>query len=338
MLNMPKKLVQKDIMEIPIEFVNDFLTNPLNSLRDFACIPTDAISPFFADIRALDACLNYENPFNQESREFSDDFVCRDTYNRYLHIDLATKKDGIGFSMCHVPNFVSVKRHIMNKITNIDEEIEIRQPYVKFDFTGRIVVRDDEKGGIPLNRVVDLVLELAFSRGFNINLITFDRVESTLIIQTLRDKGLNVGYMSIDRTAYKVVIDYDKEFNIDRVSTDKQYNAAFETLRYAVAEKRISIPWYKGWENETRGLEYVSDKDKVVKSPHSSDDGIQSVAGSAFNAVNNEFEGESLEQLEAREKSTQDHKYDNKDYNVQYSYDNEQDINEKFENYSVGII
>jgi hypothetical protein len=335
MLNLKVKPAVPDILDIPIELINAFLVNPLGSLRDYACIPTDAITPFFTDLDKLDAAVdrNYSNPFNSSTRQFDESFRCEDEFFRYIHVDLAVKKDGIGFSMCHVPHWVSVKRVIEDKERMVFEEIEIIQPFIKFDFVGRILA--ENRSELLISTALDLILELTYQRNFFINLITFDRFESMQTVQTLREKGFNVAHMSIDRTAFKMVVDYEKDGNVDKQSTDKQYNAAMECLRYAIQESRLAVPYHSDWEQETRGLEYLADKDKVVKSPHSSDDLVQSIAGGAFNAVNNEIPDipGDLKELPPEE---QDHKYEGKDWAMQYAYSPDGSAAGKFSNYSVG--
>jgi len=323
------------ILYIPIELINEFITNPLGSLRDFACIPTNAISPFFTDTDKLDLAINdHYNPFDSITRSFDDKFRCEDEFFRYMHIDLAYAKDGIGISMCHIPYFVTLKRTIEDKEKKIFEEIEMALPYIKFDFNGRILA--EGKSEILISTVQDLILELAYQRNFYIHLITFDRFESMQTLQTLREKGFNVAHLSIDRTAFKIIVDYERDDNIRKDSTEKQYNAALEATRYAISEERIWVCEHEDWYQETRGLEYLADKNKVVKSPHSSDDEIQSIAGSLFNAVNNELaESKEVQELP---KDIQDNKYEDRDYKRQYDYSQEIPAEIRHSNYNVGIL
>lgn len=322
----------EDILWIPVELANDFIVNPLNSLRDFACEPTNAIVPFFTDVDALDACLVPGNPFDSITRTFDEDLYCNDEFFRYMHVDLAYKKDGIGISMCHIPEWRRVKRVIENKTENLYEEIEVLQPFFKFDFVGRIV--SDNRQEMLISTAQDLILELSYSRNYYIHLITFDRFESVQTIQNLREKGFNVSHLSVDRTAFKLIVDYDKNDNIAKVSTEKQYNAAMEGIRYAVMETRMEIPEHEAWEGETRGLEYDAVHDRVVKSPHSSDDLIQSIAGSAFNAANNEEAGITESVLP---KDAEDTKYEDF-YNKAYDYSIELDPSVRHPYHQVGIV
>lgn len=324
----------KDTIQIPIELVNEFLTNPLNSLRDYASIPTDAISPFFPDIRRLDKCLTPYNPFDSTLRCFDEDFACKDEFFRYIHIDLGWKKDGLGISMCHIPYWVESEKVQEDKEKGIYEVVKVIQPFIKFDFVGRII--SAEKSEILISSAQEIIFELAYKRGFYIHLITFDRFESVQTVQTLREKGFVAAHLSVDRTAYKIKIDYDKQDLVDRVSTDKQYNAAYECLRYAIQEERIEIPEHPDWEQETRGLEYLADKDKVIKSPHSSDDLVQSIAGAAFNASNNEIAEQKMPK--ELDDNLKDKTYQDPLYNQLYSYNNEVAPEYKHSNYSIGII
>jgi hypothetical protein len=148
----------------------------------------------------------------------------------------------------------------------------------------------------------------------------------------LRENGFNVGHLSVDRTAYKLIVDFDRDFNIRKDSTEKQYCAAFEGVRYAISEDRIWIPFHEAWDKETKGLEYLADRDQVVKSPHTDDDLIQSIVGSAFNACNNEGSEDKVED----DATVQDHTYEKKDMQTSVDYDKLND--DRYSNYGVGMI
>jgi hypothetical protein len=260
-------LIQQEtgILDVPIELVNEFISNPLNSLRDYACIPTRAISPFFTDYEKLDMCIikAEDNPFDSSLRSFIESYQCEDDFFRYLHIDLGWTKDGLGIAMCHIPKWKEIERVIEDKENQKYEIVKILQPYIKFDFVGRI--KSENRQEILISIAQDLILELANKRNFYINLVTFDRCESVQMIQTLREMGFNASHLSVDRTAYKIMVNYDKDNAIERVSTDKQYNAAFECFRYAVQEERVELPFHEDFYQETRGLEYIPKEDKVIK-------------------------------------------------------------------------
>jgi hypothetical protein len=336
-VNTPIETIEaSDIIEIPIELVNQFIVNPLNALRDFASIPTDAITPFYTDLEKLRlACQeDFENPFDSFEKEFDPDFVCKDDFFRYMHFDFAKNKDGMGLSMCHIPKWIRLKTFVENKEAQYLEEIEILKPYFKFDFIGRIVAQNKQE--IILSFAQKAIFELVQERNFYINLITFDRFESTQTIQTLREQGFNVHHLSVDRTAHKIIVDYDKELNIRKDSTDKQYNAAHETVRYAISEERIWIPWHEDFLKEAKGLEYISSRDLVMKSPHTSDDLLQSIAGSAFDAANNELP----EAEEEKDTTVEDKMYERKDMQQTVDYDqllNESNL-DRYSNYTIGIL
>lgn len=330
-LNVISSPKESDIIEIPIELVNQFVVNPLNALRDYASIPTDAITPFFTDLVKLEeSCKKeYHNPFDSIERSFDSSLYCDDDFFRYMHVDLAKIKDGLGISMCHIPYWIKTSVMVENKEAQRYEEMEISLPYIKFDFIGRVVSQDKQE--ILISTAQDLIFELSQNRNFYIHLITFDRFESTQTIQTLRENGYNVSHLSVDRTAYKVIVDFEKDFNIRKDTTEKQYNAAFEILRYAISDSRIYVPYHEDWEKEGKGLEYLADKDVVIKSPHSTDDLMQSCAGSAFNACNNEVPDDKVE-----EETDPDTTYDRKD--MQSTIDYNQLNEDRYSNYSIGMI
>lgn len=324
---------EPEILMVPIELANAFIMNPLNALRDHACIATSAITPFFTDFDKLDSCVEKAgpNPFDSRTREFNSDFLCDTNFFRYMHVDLGWKKDGLGIAMCHIPYWKNVREIVEDDKTKVYENIDVLKPYIVFDFVGRIVSENQQE--ILISTALDLIFELSNNRGFYIHLITFDRCESVQSIQSLREAGFNASHLSVDRTATKVIVDYKKNQNLERRSTEKQYNSAFECFRYAVQEERVQVPFHDDFRQETRGLEYISQSDKVIKSPHSSDDLISAISGAAYNASNNEmpdiFEKELPKELQDRT-----YERDYPDYGKLQT--EESDI--IFPNHSIGII
>jgi hypothetical protein len=279
------------LIQIPLELKPNYLRDPENFLRDIACIPTESTRPF---IRSKEKILKlekdaFQNPFNEDKRVFHPSFEAGTgiSHNRYMHIDLGLKKDAVGISMCHAPNFED--RVIQDIEFQGVKTRNVRLPYIKFDFLGRVKASRGEE--ILLSEIREIIYDL-HRRGFYIALLTFDGFQSVDSIQILRNQGYKVGRLSIDRTATKLILDKHarSEDGIRRVSTEGQIMGAMQSLKDALYDNRMSIPYHEYWSKEAIGAEIDYKKNKVDHNPRGTIDLLQSMAGSVYNLVNNEIE------------------------------------------------
>jgi len=277
------------IIKVPMELKENFLRDPENFIRDIAAIPLEALRPFFKRRDLIDQVVNkkYINPFDEEHLEFDRDFQRQDgdTYRRFMHIDLGIRHDAVGISMCHCPEFVA-RKSVQRQPDNTYQDITIYEPIIKFDFLGRIKVKKGEE--ILLSEIRDLIFELS-KRGFFIALVTYDQFQSTDSIQLLKREGYTVGRLSIDRTTHRLIIDRNHEDRIRRESTEGRKIAAMQALKDALYEERLIIPYHPYWKKEALSAEYNEKKIKVDHPPMGSIDLLQSIAGSIFNLINNEY-------------------------------------------------
>ncbi len=285
----PKVDIERRIEEIPIELEQKYRSDPDRAVRDFSCIPTESVSPFFRNKEKILEAFNVNliNPINEETMRFLNSFECPEENppNRYMHIDLAKSGDAVGISMCHVSGMKTLDRTNIFTKEILNEELDL--PVVTFDFIGRL--QGDKSNEIILSDVRELVYELR-NRGFYIHLITFDQWQSLDSKQTLKDAGFKIGELSIDRTYSKVIVDYSREPDfVKNVSTEKNYIAPMTDLRAAIYEGRVQFPDHDFLKKEFFWAEYDSKKIKVDHRRGKSIDVLQSVAGSFFNCVNNEF-------------------------------------------------
>lgn len=305
----PKVDVETRIERPPVELKQEYKINPERVIRDYSCIPMDAISPFFRNKDAIYKAFykNIKNPFNEDTCAFDEDFYCEEPENapfRYMHIDLAKSGDRCGISMCHVSGTKMVKR--INKITNkfITEEIEL--PIITFDFIGGI--QGSKGSNIMIGDVKDLIYDLR-KRGFPIELVTFDQWQSLYIIQTLREDNFIVGELSIDRTHRRIIVDYSEDDFYKKVSTDKHYIAPQSDLRDGLYEERVILPYHELAIQELKWAEYDVKKNKIDHPPNKSIDIEQSIAGSYFNCLNNEAENYGMVEEQKPAKDTEDKDY-----------------------------
>lgn len=278
------------LIQVPIELRENFIRDPENFLRDIAAIPLEAVRPFFKRRDMIQTAIDKSltNPFDEETLQFDRDFdnthKKADNFPRYMHIDLGIRHDAVGISMCHCPYFVEseVNRHTRD---GIEKEV-IHEPIVKFDFIGRIKVSKGEE--IILSEIRDIIFEIS-RRGFYIGLITFDQFQSVDSIQLLKREGYRTGRLSIDRTSHKLIIDKHAPEGIRRESVEGRKIAAMQSLKDALYDGRLKLPYHSFWEKEAMGAEYDEKKMKVDHPPQGTIDMLQSLAGSCFNLTNNEF-------------------------------------------------
>jgi hypothetical protein len=298
------------IIKVPVELKQNFIRDPENFIRDIACIPLEALRPFFKRRGKLErAVSDILNPFDPYKLTFETNFICRDKFRRYMHLDLGVTRDAVGISMCHAPYFVQGTKVVVKEGVEVLEKISV--PYVVFDFWGRISASKGEE--IILADIRELIYELS-RRHFWIQLITFDRFNSVDSIQILKDAGYRATTLSIDRTAHKIVVDKSAEDGFRRESTNGQYTAAMETLKGALYQDRCMIPKILSekskefWITEARMAEFNAKKNKVDHPPGGTIDVLQSLAGSVYNLTNNEFEY--IELSEAEQRDLEDNFYD----------------------------
>lgn len=275
---------QDRVLIVPVELREPFEKKPEEALRIHASIAVEAVSAYFDDIAVIRGCVNFDIPclFTGEDGLFTidDEFFMRKDYSipRYMHIDLAKNRDAVSISMVHVQKWVSVGDNVL--------------PFYKVDFLGRVLAAKGEE--ILQGRILRFVLNLR-QKGFYIKLVTFDKFQSVYLIQQLRGEGFIVANLSIDRTANFPVVDYETDLRFRLVSTKGSYTAPFISFKTAAQDRRLEIPVYLKrydgltWlEQECIQAEYDEIRNKVDHSPQGTNDLIQSVVGSIFNAENNE--------------------------------------------------
>jgi hypothetical protein len=286
------------VIAVPIELHRNFLANRTEFLRNLACWPMTALKPFYRRTQPLfEAIMDRENPWDYVRKRFPDDFICQDpSVFRYMHFDLSENRDRCGFAMCSAPF------HVVRDITIGQKVEEMRVPHIYFDFLGIIEVSKGDE--LDFQLIPEIVFELR-RRGFVIDLVTFDRFQSTMIMQMLSGEGLHCGKLSIDRTAFKIIIEKvlnprgeTKGWKLKRESTEKQYSDAHQSLKAAIQENRASIPAWTDWIQrhtqepqhpfiaEALGAE-IQDAGCVDHGPFSSIDLLSGMAGACYNCSNN---------------------------------------------------
>lgn len=167
-------------LEIPVEFEPEFARNPLRAMRDLGARPAEAFEPFFGDTTVLERAIDPEMEMATDERgRLRDGWRPEGRQERFIHVDLALKKDACGVAMAH-----------------LEHAADGSEPMAVVDLMMRIEPPAD--GEIEIARVRELILTLR-DRGCRIAQVSFDGYQSADSLQILRKKGLNVELVSVDR-------------------------------------------------------------------------------------------------------------------------------------------
>lgn len=277
----------------PISRLLDAQTKPEIFLRETANVAIATLSPFIRDQSSIEKAVDMErkSPLIVTGSGYpilADDLVCRDSYYRFIHGDLSIKQDAMSIGMVKVPHFVS--KHQWDEESK--QKVAVYSHFFEFDLIQRIPTPSGREADYDL--ILDLILDLR-DRGFPIALATFDRFQSHAIKTELRKNGIVSAILSIDHTSSKVVLDSSQDEGYKKKSTGGDYDAAMVSLKNALGDRRIIMPDHAREPRtdvpyfiyESKNLEWVADKGKVLKKRGYSDDVVQCAAGCVFNAENN---------------------------------------------------
>jgi hypothetical protein len=184
---------------IPIEYEDEFRSNPERAMRDFGAQPSQAIQAFFNNADVIDQKANYErkDPINPKTGEFYEWFYnlrsspAYDPDRRFIHIDLALDKGGKG-DKC---GLCMGKFNGWAESTNLMGKQE-KKAKIFIDLIMQIKAGPREE--IRFEEVRKWIHRLR-EIGYNIGLVTFDQWNSADSIQALSSAGFKAEIFSVDR-------------------------------------------------------------------------------------------------------------------------------------------
>jgi intein/homing endonuclease len=264
------------LIEVPVEYRDDFESNLEDSLRDIAGVSTQAISAFFQRVDAIDACIakDRKHPFSSEvwmsgsPATFDWNLLCRQIERRlpggftetawapkespssprWIHIDTSISGDSTGFCCGRIDRWVEVVRRDGDGHAYTDTA-----PYYVIEVI--LCIRPPTGDQIYMPDLRRLVYELQ-AHGFPIHGFSSDSFQYVEMHQQIRRHGIHTELISMDRT-------------ID----------PYEELKSAIYEKRIEFYDYTPLLQELRSLEYDRVKGKIDHPRHSSKDLGDALAG-----------------------------------------------------------
>lgn len=257
--------LSENLIEIPIEYLQNFQLDPDKALRDLAGVPRKVADPFIRNTdkitQALFAYLDRSPLVAQPWADGRIDplFRCDDSLPRYGHIDLAYSADGdaAGLAIGHISDYVDTD--------------DGPKAYIVIDFAARITPAPGRQ--IELSDVRDVLYQLQ-KRGFKIKYVSLDGFQSIDTMQTLRKHGIRSELLSVDTKMLP-----------------------YSDLRDAIYDERIAIPTIidRRWRtdpkpfdltfSELSELGYTPNGLKVDHPPRGSKDISDAIAGTVHNLM-----------------------------------------------------
>jgi hypothetical protein len=206
-----REVVEKgyEIIDVPVEFKEEFERDLIGALRDLAGISVAGVRrrKLFASELFIKECFDktkvdpitlptvliglnddVELIWYIEHQRFR---MGRDVV-RYMHWDISVSGDASGISMC------GIKEWRMVDIENQDGTYRKQKvPVIETDFVLRVKAKEGDR--IPLHKVRKMVLDLK-ALGYTIKFSADLKLMSEDTTQLLQKAGISVRYLSVDRT------------------------------------------------------------------------------------------------------------------------------------------
>ncbi len=254
------------VLEIPVEYLEDFQRDPHSALRDVCGISTNSISPFFRRRFKIQEAISLGEEVGLESFLVKDNVVlglddmpqvkfghyCESPSRpRYVHIDLSITQDSCGISM--------VRYDGMTDVTRSNGIVE-RLPMASVELACSI--KPDANNEIQFAEVRAWVKQLRDVYGYPIKAVTYDGAFSVESIQAWRKMGMKTGHLSVDRTS-----------------------VPYKQLRDAFNDGRIRMFTQEVLTSELFDLEFDETKDKVDHPPTGGKDVADAMCGAYYSML-----------------------------------------------------
>jgi hypothetical protein len=177
---------------------SEYIRNPVEARARFECEPPHMEDAFFRDADLVRSAFNFgEDPLDEDGA-YKKWFNGSDNYTRFIHVDLALKRDRAALAMVHCPGLKEIN-------TGLGVE---RLPVLNVD----LVKSWEAKPGAEINfaSIRGLIIDLC--RRFSVAIVSFDQWQSVEMIQSLKGMGINADFHSVKKTDYDTLMTsiYDK--------------------------------------------------------------------------------------------------------------------------------
>lgn len=200
------------VIEVPIEYRDEFERDMVGALRDIAGVSVTGIrkSHFLPSEQVIYDC--YDDSKLEPMKKLTIDVGLRDEdielayfidYDRIRMERSVPRAVHLDIAFAHGTNCLALAMSGVCGWSSVESESEDgartqeRMPVVETDFVVRLRARENDE--IPLNKVIRLVLDLR-ALGFNIRRFTADlKIASAHLLQTLNRSGLKAESFSVDK-------------------------------------------------------------------------------------------------------------------------------------------
>lgn len=172
------------------DYARAFYAKPIDSLGRFACMPPDAVDAFFKDKNKINDAFVKTN-FVDEAGRYNEFAEPNPDKKYFVHVDLARKHDHCAVAIAHVEKWGQRR---------IGKEMTEAAPFVVVD--GVRWWKPTRERSVDFTEVREFILSLR-TRGYNIGLVTFDRWESTEMMDYLNSMGLKAERLSVAKKHYE---------------------------------------------------------------------------------------------------------------------------------------
>lgn len=227
---------------------SEYIRNPVEAAARFECNPPNMEDAYFRDPDLVRKAFSYgEDPTNEDGT-FKKWFNSTDQHIRFIHVDLALKRDRAALALVHSPGLKEVKT------LNGSEKL----PVINVDLVYSWEAGMNQE--INFSAIRQLIIDLC--KKFDVAKVTFDRWQSIEMIQSLRSLAINADFHSVKKT------DYD-------------------TLTSAIYDGRLRGYWNELLvEEELLKLRLFSNN-KIDHPSSGSKDLADAIAGSVYNCIEN---------------------------------------------------
>ncbi len=171
---------------------SEYIRNPVEAAARFECNPPNMEDAYFRDPDLVrKAFMLEDNPMDEEG-QFLNWFNGTDNQVRFIHVDLALKRDRAALSLVHCLGFREVKT--LNGVESL--------PIIKVDLVHAWEASINEE--INFASIRQMIVDLC--RKFDVAKVTFDRWQSIEMIQSLRSLGINADFHSVKKTDYDTLM------------------------------------------------------------------------------------------------------------------------------------
>ena len=194
------------VIQVPVKYEGDFLTNPYDSIQNIAGRRTMPETALFNSVAVFERVFYKEqNIFTTDTPKITvdtfrtlEDYLCEDKKNyfsnpdrpdcfRYIHLDMAYKCDRFGLASVYSDRV---------KYTSEDGHEIMRRKYF-VDFC--LGVESKNKESVDILKILEFVYSLK-EKGYPLKLVTTDNHQGEIARQMIAKRGVKTEYLSMERS------------------------------------------------------------------------------------------------------------------------------------------